>query len=144
MGSELVKERTPRSDEKVSVPEFFYRVLPYYVSIGMTPQEFWEGEPRLAKVYREADKQRLERKNYELWLQGLYNYKAVGCVVFNALRKKESKPVDYFDKPIRIFPLTEAEKEAEAQKQREQAVAFFNNWLPPEQREEIDTKWCAE
>ena len=142
MGSELVKTSTPPAEEQVSVSEFFSKTLPYYLSIGMTPTEFWDDDPRLAKAYREADKQKMERRNYELWLQGLYNYKAVGSVVFNALRKRDSKPQEYFEKPIRIFPLTEAEKEAEAQKQREQAVAFFNSWLPPEQR--IDTKGCAE
>ena len=43
----------------------------------MTYEQFWYGEPILAKQYREAEIYRRENRNYEAWLQGLYIHRAV-------------------------------------------------------------------
>ena len=59
------------------------RSFPFYLSIGMTYEQFWENDPSLAKYYREADKLRNERKNTDAWIQGMYIYDAVSTVVYN-------------------------------------------------------------
>lgn len=90
----------------VTYTERFYEQFPYYLSIGMTPEQYWEGEPELARYYRKADEMRLERRNQEMWLQGMYVYEAIcdASPVFHSFAKRGTKPHPYTDKP---YPLTE-------------------------------------
>ncbi len=94
----------------------------------MTAEQYWEGAPELAKAYREADKLKLERKNYELWLQGVYIYNAFGTVVSNAFGKKGRTKAKYLDKPIRVTPLTEEEKRIEAERAKRSVINTLNNF----------------
>lgn len=112
--------------------ECFDKAFPYYLAIGMPPAEFWDGDPWLAKAYRTAHRYRIEQRNQELWMQGVYIYQAFNTVVGNALRKKGHPPDKYLEKPIELFPKEDYQKEIEAKKEREKAVDFFNkmkaNW----------------
>ena len=54
--------------------KIFEEAFPYYLSIGMTYDLYWYGEPNLVKAYRQAEEMRVDRMNYEKWLQGLYIY----------------------------------------------------------------------
>lgn len=76
----------------------------------MTLDEYWNGSSVLCKYYREANKIQIERKNQELWLQGLYVCDAFAVVLSNAFAKKGSKKSKYLEEPIQLFPLTEEEK----------------------------------
>ncbi|HRU99152.1 MAG TPA: hypothetical protein P5092_17200 [Ruminococcus sp.] len=87
----------------------FKAVLPYYLSIGMTNHEFWDEDSELVIAYREADERRLERANYEMWLQGLYIYQAIGAIA-PALGFNPKKPEKYMEKPI---PITKSAQEAD-------------------------------
>lgn len=51
---------------------------------------------------RKSDKINRERKNYEMWLQGMYIHHGVAIAISNALSKKGSKPELYPDKPYAI------------------------------------------
>ena len=124
MGSELVNNSFPENSstkiEKETAPsytEIFYKVFPYYLSIGMTYEQFWNDDCLLVKYYRKADKLRLERKNTELWLQGRYFYEALCDVspILHAFAKKGTKVRPYISEP---FPVTK--EEAEKQKQGEE------------------------
>ena len=66
----------------------------------MSYDEYWNQDPWLAKDYREAWELKQKNDNYLAWLQGLYNYKALGVVVGNVVRKKGQKAENYFDKPL--------------------------------------------
>lgn len=70
----------------------------------MTYDQFWNDDCLLVKAYREAEKLRNERRNEELWLQGMYVYEAVLCVspVLRAFAKKGSRPLPYPTKPYAI------------------------------------------
>ena len=96
----------------------FIEQFPYYLSIGMTPEQYWEGDPELAKYYRKADEIRRKRRNEELWLQGMYIYEALCDVapVFHAFAKKGTKPRPYTEHP---YALTHNDREEE-QKRQEQ------------------------
>lgn len=124
MGCELVENTSPSHTKTHG--EILDEAFPFYLSIGMTYQQYWCENVWLAWYYREANKITIERKNNEMWLQGLYIYSAVGAVVGNALRKKGSKALDYIEKPIRITPLSEEEKLAQIEQERKKAVAFFS------------------
>ena len=101
--------------------EQFYEVFPYYLSIGMTYEQFWEGDPSLATYYRKADEISAERKNQEMWLQGLYVYEALcdAAPILQAMAKKGTKARPYTDKP---YPITERQRRKEKE-EKEIAVA---------------------
>ena len=101
--------------------EYFYEAFPYYLSIGMTYEQYWMGDPTLPKYYRKADEMRTERKNQELWLQGMYIYEALCDVspVLHAYAKKGTKPRPYVEDP---YPLNEKQKER-AEEERERITA---------------------
>lgn len=89
--------------------ETFYEHFPYYLSIGMSAEQYWNGDPTLVKYYRKAEEIRTERVNRELWLQGMYIYEAFADVspVLHAFAKKGTKPHPYTDRP---YPITEKQR----------------------------------
>ena len=84
--------------------EQFYEMFPYYLSIGMTPEQYWDGDCTLVKYYRKAEELRNEKRNQELWLQGMYIYEAICDVspILHAFAKKGAKPHPYPSKPYAI------------------------------------------
>jgi hypothetical protein len=95
----------------------FYDQFPYYLSIGMTSEQYWDGDPSLPKYYRKADELSKKRRNQELWLQGMYIYEALCDVapILHSFAKKGTKPLPYPDHP---YAITERDRENE-QKLRE-------------------------
>lgn len=75
------------------------------MAIGMSYDEYWNGDCELTKHYRNAHEVRLKQRNYELWLQGLYIHDAVGVVVANALSKKGAKVQKYTESPYPVTPI---------------------------------------
>lgn len=78
----------------------FEEAFPYYLSIGMTPDDYWHGDPGLVRFYRAADKASMKRADYIAWLQGRYVYDAIGAnaPIFRALSKAR-KANKYVEKP---------------------------------------------
>ena len=89
----------------------------------MTNEEFWYGEPRLAKAYREAQKLRDEHLNQQLWLQGLYNYDALSVVISNAFGGKGAKKLKYMAEPIELHPHKDTPEEI-----KQKLVKELNAW----------------
>ena len=117
-GSELQNTRSPFS----TYTEQFYEVFPYYLSIGMTYEQFWEGDPELVKYYRKAEELKNDKKNQELWLQGMYIYEALCDVapILHSMAKKGTKARPY---PERPYALTEKQRLREAEeKERLNAI----------------------
>ena len=105
----------------VTYTERFYEHFPYYLAIGMTPEQYWEGDPALVKYYRKADEIRLERLNQEKWLQGMYIYEAIcdASPILHSFAKKGSKPHPYTDKP---YPITDKQRKQNTV-EKEKAIA---------------------
>ena len=80
----------------------------------MTVGQYWNGDPALVKKYRKAEEYRLQRKNTELWLQGMYVYEAI-MDLSPILRSfvKNPKPEKYSSEP---YPLTEKERNERAER----------------------------
>ena len=111
-----------------SYTQTFYEVFPFYLSVGMTPEQYWDGDPTLARYYRKAEEMRQKRKNEELWLQGMYIYEALCDVapVFHAFAKRGTKPTPYSDHPYSLTNKErEAEKELKAKREREKAKQYM-------------------
>lgn len=128
MGSELVSNSPPHygggSDNgsaPSSLTEQFYEHLPFYLSIGMTFEQYWDGDCLLAKYYRKAHQMRQQRRNQELWLQGAYFYEALTDVapVLHAFAKKGTKATPYLSDP---FALTL--KEVKERREREEKLKY--------------------
>ena len=84
----------------------------------MTYEQYWDGDSTLVKYYRKAEELRNEKRNQELWLQGMYIYEALCDVspVLHAFAKKGTKPSPYSSKP---YPINEKQvKQDEEEKQR--------------------------
>lgn len=108
---------------KRSVPRFAYtekfqELFPYYLTIGMTYEQYWEMDCELVKYYRKAAEIRQKVKNQDSWLLGMYFYDALVDVapVLRAFAKKNTKPTPYRKEP---FPLSLGENRQQRQ-QREQ------------------------
>lgn len=97
-------------------------MFPYYLSLGMTYEQYWYGEPWLVRAYREAEIYRREQSNYDAWLQGLYFYRAVSASLSQAFSSKKSEQVKYMDYPI---PMTKREKEAEKERNKQRTIRWF-------------------
>lgn len=98
-----------------------------YLTMGMTPKEFWDEDVWLAVYYREAYREKLKRENELAWLQGLYNYNAFSVAIGNAFGSKHKK-YKYFEKPISLYK-TEAEIAEETKKDVvNQLTAFKRAW----------------
>ena len=129
MDSELVSSSLSTTEEDgqqgspslFTYTEKFYESFPYYLSIGMTPEQYWDGDSTLVKYYRKAEEIRNEKRNQELWLQGMYIYEALCDVspVLHAFAKKGTKPNPYSSKPYAITR-KQAERDEE-EKQRKLA-----------------------
>lgn len=105
----------------VTYTEVFYEHFPYYLSIGMTPKQYWEEDSTLVKSYRKAEELRVERVNYEKWLQGMYIYEAIcdASPLLHAFAKKGVKAHPYTDRP---YPINERQREKNVE-EKEKAVA---------------------
>ena len=78
----------------------------------------YKQDDRSRKYYRKAEELRNEKRNQELWLQGMYIYEALCDVspILHAFAKKGTKPTPYSAKP---YSLTEQQvKRDEEEKQR--------------------------
>ena len=103
MGGELVSPASPPS-----YTEQFEAQCPFYLSIGMSFDEFWNAEADRVVYYRKAYKMRQRRSNDLAWLGGRYVYYALSAVV-PALRGLSKEPVNpYLDEP---YPYTKEDAE---------------------------------
>lgn len=131
MGAELGR--------RVNAPltELFEKSCPFYMSIGMSYKEFWEGDTALPKFYYETYKKKMGREyeqlDYAAWLNGLYNKYAYEVVMANFFSKKGTPQQKYPDKPMsqskKEKPKTEEEIEREGEMQSMQAVVALTNFV---------------
>lgn len=97
-----------------------------YMLYGMTYEQFWFGDPRMTITFREAYLLKQRAKNEDMWMQGLYIYRAVSAVVASALGNRNAK---YIDAPLDYLPKTKAEKKQEEYKEKRKVIEFFNRLL---------------
>ena len=91
--------------------EIMEEQCPLYMAMGMSYDEYWNGEMERAKFYREAFKLKKKQDNEKLWLQGAYIYNVLHDIypLFNAWAEgAEVQP--YMEFPL---PLDEEERKAQ-------------------------------
>lgn len=119
MGSELLIEPLP----KRTISEVFWEAFPAYLAMGMSSDEYWNGDAQACVAYRKAYKEKLQLQDAMAWRQGLYVYHALCCVApyFNSIKPK--KPEKYVDHPFGIVMKHEAEEKAD-----NKAIEFMKAW----------------
>jgi len=85
----------------------------------MTYDQFWFGDPMIARVYKEKYKLERKQRNEEMWINGMYQLSALSVALNNAFNKRK---IEYIKEPFEIFPKTEAEKEAEIRAERQKLI----------------------
>ena len=95
------------------------------MAYGMTYEQFWYGDPWMAKAYARAYLLKKRVMNEELWLQGVYMTHALSSVIGTAFGKKK---IDYINEPLDIFPKTEREKEQEILEERRKLIENLSRW----------------
>ena len=137
MGPELLEEGKPTREKTHT--EIFEECFPFYLAIGMSFAEYWEGDPKLTQYYRKAYRIKQEEVNNNAWLQGMYVYDAVSTALHNALRGmgKTKPPVkDYAKQPYNLNNKvkSEAEKAKEVEIEQEKAAAWMRNFVRANQK----------
>lgn len=82
----------------------------------------------MVEAFREAERRRIERTNYNFWLQGRYFYDALcgASPVFRDFVKRGTRPAPYLEKP---YPLFKEEKSEKAEKDEEAEVNFARMYM---------------
>lgn len=123
--------------EHLFLTEEFNKYCPFFISIGMSYEQFWEGDPTMTKdylkAYNQKQKREAEKMKWMMWEQGLYVYEAI-CDTSPILRafSKATKPLPYPKEPYGLEK-TQQEKNPEIEQLKEQrdmyrTQIFFQNW----------------
>ncbi len=94
----------------------------------MTEEQYWDSDPTLVYYYREAEEIRKERRNQEMWLQGMYVYDAISRLtpVLHAFAKKGTKPQPYVEEAYAINKKTaEQAEERKARAKSQKGVRYM-------------------
>lgn len=100
-------------------------MCPFYLSIGMTYEQYWYGSAEITYYYRKAHDKYIEKKNEEMFMQSRYNYEAFKAVIdefaYGLGGCKGKKP-----QPFRKYPyaITEGEKQAEKRRNIQHTLDF--------------------
>lgn len=131
----LVNKNT-KNVERFFLTKEFNKSCPFFISIGMTYEQFWYEDPTIANAYLEAfklkEKREAEKTKWTTWEQGLYVYEAL-CDVSPVLRafSKATKPLPYPEQPHGVEKKVEKDnKITELEKERDmyRTQIFFQNW----------------
>lgn len=85
--------------------ELLKKAFPQYLAMGMTSDEYWNGDAELPRYFREAHLLRRKQANFDAWLNGYYVYNALLCA--SPLFRdwvKDHRPEEYFGEPLDLYP----------------------------------------
>lgn len=105
--------------------EVFDKVFPFYLSIGMTYDQFWNDDVELVRFYREAHRLKQQARNQDMWIQGAYIYDALCCAapLFRDFAKKDTRLTPYRDEPYPFFEKRKTERKNITKEQKSDAKA---------------------
>ena len=111
--------------------ELFTEDCAYYLSIGMTWEQYWYGDVWMAGVFREADKRRTERVNAEAHLMGMYIYEALCDVspVLHAFAKKGTRPKPYRTEPYGMSGSSKEKDDRQEEAERLRAEIYMKQMM---------------
>jgi hypothetical protein len=90
----------------------------------------------MARAYAQAYLLKRKIENENAWIQGAYIANAFASVIASSFGKKSVK---YMDKPMDLFPKTEAEKQTEIREERRKLIQFLSGWKKSADRKKKNT-----
>lgn len=135
MEDSLEDKIKPKRVEHIFLYKQFEEVCPFFISIGMTYEQFWYDDVSLTKYYLKAfelkEKREVEKNRWDSWEKGLYVYEAICCAspILRAF-SKATKPLRYPEKPYGIKDVETKEADIEQKEKVEllRTQIFFENW----------------
>lgn len=127
MGNRLTEDDKPPQVSATPYGDIFDELLPQYMAIGMTYDQYWDGEVGMKKAFREAYKIRIETEqrlaDQNNWYMGQYVAQAIQAVQIVALvpginAKKNIDLPKYPDKPY--LEKAEEMKKEEVRRKKEE------------------------
>jgi len=99
------QDKKEEAHEEVNVADLLDKLCPDYMAMGMTYDEYWNGDAELPRFYREAHRLRRIQENHNAWLHGLYVYHAMSSVspLFRDLVKDHTAE-KYLEQPFDLYP----------------------------------------
>jgi len=137
-GAEGVEPLSPSSGEQreESIADWMETLCPFYMTRGVSCEEFWHGDYTKLKYYVDAYELNRQKRSEELWLAGLYTYDAVAVAIGNAMRGKNKRPLRYVEEPLRVIPYTEEEKAYMAEQERQKEIEQFRQMMEKWERQQ--------
>lgn len=106
----------------LSLSDVFADACPDYLRMGMTYEQFWDGDVSAHKAFRRAEKLRLSEANRMAWLHGMYIYEAL-CDVTPYLKAfSKARPRPYRKEPYDLFEDERRRREEREAKERYERV----------------------
>ena len=130
-----LENKVSKRVEHIFLYKQFEEVCPYFISIGMTYEQFWYDDVSIAKMYLKAFELKEERETlkgkWARWEQGLYVYEAI-CKTSPILRafSKATKPLQYPEKPYGLEDMKKSKMNNQEIQKMEllKTQIFFENW----------------
>jgi len=92
------------------------------MAMGMTYEQFWDGEVTAHKCFREAKKLRLVEQNQMAWLQGMYVYEAIADLAPMLKAFAKGKPKPYRNEPYDLFEAQRKAREEREERERYERI----------------------
>jgi hypothetical protein len=104
------------------------QAFPMALMLGMTPEQYWHGEPMLFAAYKEARQLADEKAEWYQWQTGMYVYDAIGraAPLLNPLSKTH-KALPWPEEPYGVT----ARRDPEERSRKEEKAAHEKmiNWI---------------
>ena len=130
MGDRLTEEQKQKQTSPTPYGDMLDELFPHYLLMGMTPEQYWDGESGLKKAFRKmyelkiSNEQKLADRNN--WMLGQYMMRVLQCVpllVGGLNVKRTTKLPEYPDKPL-LEKAEETRKEQDRKKREEDQAQF--------------------
>ena len=94
------------------------------MAYGMSYNDYWYGDPWMARAYAQAYLLKRKIDNETAWIHGAYVHIALSAALTTAFSKTRK---DYVKSPLEFFPKTDAEIEEDKRIKRRKIVEFLDN-----------------
>jgi len=137
VGDRLTEEEQPQQTSPHPYGDIFDELFPHYLLMGMTPEQYWDGESSLKPAFRKAYQMRMENEqrmaDRNNWYMGQYLIsvlQSVPLLVGGLNVKPTTKLPEYPEKPF--FEKFDAQRKEEDRKKYEEdqmklALAMFQS-----------------
>lgn len=146
-GDPVTREPSPSDDPPVSITltEMFTDLCPYYISMGMTYEQYWNSNTKVHKAYRKAWEQTKRYRNWEFWMQARYFYDVmlrVAPIIRTTFGKGTVKAGEYLEEPyaLTMKDLREREERDRIEKYRRMRTKLMAEAKREVQREAEEAK----